>query len=89
MNGEASPSLPTLVPDDDLLRVLRNKAFKIHLAYPYPEEEKENATNEERLKYHEAVGKFIAGKMTNLDGFELLDEANRYEIVFLAGWKLN
>jgi hypothetical protein len=26
-------------------------------------------------------------KLNNLDGFDLLDETNRYEIIFPAGWK--
>jgi len=61
--------------------------FRIHLSYPYPAKEKADASKDEREKYREAVGKYIADKLTNLDGFDLLDETNRYEIVFPAGWK--
>ncbi len=61
--------------------------FRIHLGYPCPVKEKENADLEERRKHRKAVEKYVADELTNLDGFDFLDEANRYEIVFPAGWK--
>jgi hypothetical protein len=49
--------------------------------------EKVNANADEHKKYKEAVEKYIADEFTNLEGFDLLDETNRYEIIFPAGWK--
>ena len=46
---------------------------------------KENADLEERRKHRREVENDDA--MTNLDGFDSLDKANRYEIAFPAGWK--
>jgi hypothetical protein len=49
--------------------------------------EKENPNAEERKKHQDAVEKFVADEFTNVDGFDLLDEISRYEIIFPAGWK--
>ncbi len=56
--------------------------FAVHLNYPYSTKEKENADLDERKKYRQAVEKYINDEMGNLDGFDLLNETNRYEIVF-------
>ena len=61
--------------------------FAIHLNYPYTVKEKDNADANERRAYRQAVEKYIADEPSNLDGFDLLDETNRYEIVFPGGWK--
>ncbi len=61
--------------------------FPIHITYTYPVKEKQGANTEERKKYREAVEKYIADEFGNLDGFDLLDETNRYEIIFPGGWK--
>lgn len=31
--------------------------------------------------------KYVIDEFANLDGFDLLDETNRYEIIFPPGWK--
>jgi len=49
--------------------------------------EKNNADVEDRRKYYEAVERNLSDTYPRLDGFNLLDEANRYEIIFPAGWK--
>jgi hypothetical protein len=61
--------------------------FPIHLGYPYPVQGTANANGEERRKHREAVEKYVVDELSNLDGFDLLDEANRCEIIFPAGWK--
>jgi hypothetical protein len=61
--------------------------FPIHISYPYPIKEKDNANGEERKKYREAVEKYVRDEMGNLDGFDFLDQTNRYEIVFPGGWR--
>jgi hypothetical protein len=72
---------PILVPAKKRIRIL------IHFSYTCPLKAKDDANPEERDKHREAVGKFVAIEWANLDGFDLLDETNRYEIIFPAGWK--
>jgi hypothetical protein len=61
--------------------------FLIHLSYTCPERLRVNATSDERRDYRKGVEKYIVTEMSNLDGFDLLDETNRCEIIFSAGWK--
>jgi hypothetical protein len=61
--------------------------FAIHIDYPYPVKPRANADSDECSKYRQAVEKYAKDEFSNLDGFDLLDETNRYEIVFPAGWK--
>ena len=72
---------PIFVPAKKRIR------FPIHINYSYPLREKENANLEERRKYRRDLEQYLSDELTNLDGFDLLDEINRYEIVFPAGWK--
>jgi hypothetical protein len=59
----------------------------IHLHYSCPDHEAANASKDERKRHREAVEKYLSEEMHNLDGFELFDEANRYDIEFPSGWK--
>jgi hypothetical protein len=61
--------------------------FPVHLGYPYSEKEKPDADREAKRKYKAALEAYISDKLGNLDGFDLLDENTRYEIVFPSGWK--
>lgn len=61
--------------------------FPIHIGYPYPEKEKPDDDLEERRRYRAGLETYIAKELANLDGFDLLDETNRYEIVLPGGWK--
>jgi hypothetical protein len=80
--GESgSIDYPIFVPAKKRVR------FSIHINYPYPIKEKTDANLDERIKFREAVEKFATDNLSNLDGFDLLDQTNRYEIVFPAGWK--
>jgi hypothetical protein len=72
---------PIVVPAKKRVR------FSIHITYPYPVKQKENANLEERLEYRKAAEKYASDEFSNMDGFDLLDAANRYEIIFPAGWK--
>jgi hypothetical protein len=79
---EKSISYPIFVPAKKRVR------FAIHLTpYGYPGKEKENPDLAERRRYRHAIEKYLAEELTNLDGFDLLDESNRYEINFPSGWK--
>jgi len=46
-----------------------------------------SSSDEERKKYYAAVEAHVARKMSNLDGFVLFDESNRYEIELPNGWR--
>jgi hypothetical protein len=61
--------------------------FRVHIAYPYPEKEKPNANKDERKQYKAGLEKYITDEMSNLNGFELLDSTNRYDVIFPCGWK--
>jgi hypothetical protein len=74
---------PIFVPAKKRIR------FPIHIGYACPLKEKENADLEERRKYRRELEKYVMDEMGNLDGFDLLDETNRYEIAFPPGWKHN
>lgn len=62
-------------------------SFKIHMHYPYGPKEKDNADLEERRKYRAGVEKYMSEELGNLDGFDILDQTSRTEIIFPAGWK--
>jgi hypothetical protein len=81
VSGFSKIDYPILVPAKKRVR------FAVHIEYRYPEKEKRHADLEERKKYREAVEKYVSDELSNLDGFDLLDETNRYEIIFPAGWK--
>ena len=62
--------------------------FRVHLiGYTYPVKQKDNPTTQERKQYRETLAKYVADEFPNLDGFDLLDEGNRYEIILPGGWK--
>jgi len=72
---------PIIVPAKKRMR------FLIHISYTCPAKQKEGADLEERRKHGRDVEKYVSDELTNLDGFDFLDETKRYEIVFPAGWK--
>ena len=47
----------------------------------------ESSTKEERQKYHVAVAAYVTKEMSNLNGFVIFDESQRYEIDLPNGWK--
>jgi hypothetical protein len=55
--------------------------------YGFEKELADDATEEERHKYHQEVEEHVTTKMQNLDGFVAFDSSNRYQINFPAGWK--
>jgi hypothetical protein len=70
---------PVFVPAKKRIRL------SIHLS-PYSVKPKDDA-NTDREVHIALVEKYMTDTMYDLDGFELFDEATRYEIVFPAGWK--
>ena len=75
------PDHPILIPAKQRIR------FGIHLKYPFEKKMKKGSTKEERKKYPEELEKYISEELSNLDGFVLFDEINRYQIDFPCGWK--
>jgi hypothetical protein len=61
--------------------------FRVHIAYPYSVKEKPDANKDERTKYREGVAKYANDELSNLNGFELLDNVSRYDVIFPSGWK--
>src|SRR5271163_1226908 len=76
----ATIDFPVFVPAKKRIR------FVIYTPYAYPIKEKADSSGDERKKYSDEVEKYVQTKMTNLDGFDLLDKSNRYEVIFPAGW---
>ena len=71
---------PVFIPSGQRLR------FAVHLKYPYEQKEKIKPTKEEHQQYRKGLEEFINKEFTNLDGFVLFDEKNRYEIMLPKGW---
>jgi hypothetical protein len=61
--------------------------FSIHLGYPYEDAPKEPTEDDKAIyEYHTGIAKYLKNKLSNLDGFVLYDQTNRYEIVLPNGW---
>jgi hypothetical protein len=60
--------------------------LKVKIPQTYPAHDKEE-TSDERHNHHTKVAQYITTEATNLDGFVLLDTANKYEIDFPSGWE--
>jgi hypothetical protein len=61
--------------------------FGIHSGLSYDgQAEPSDATPDERKKYRKAVAEFFTKQAGNVDGFFILDKANRYQINFPKGW---
>jgi len=72
---------PVFVPAKNRVRL------PIILKYRYPVRETNVPTSEERKQYKTDVAKYVANKLSNLDGFVLFDTMHRYEIDFPSGWE--
>jgi hypothetical protein len=46
-----------------------------------------SSTLDEKHKYYAEVAAHVAKEMSNLNGFELFDESNRYQVELPSGWK--
>jgi hypothetical protein len=71
---------PIFIPAGKRLR------FGIHLRYPSGKRLKADASIEERKKFRKELEKYVDKKLSNLNGFSLFDEMNRYQIDFPNGW---
>jgi hypothetical protein len=69
---------PVFVPAKKRVR------FKIHIDYTCPIKENNSDQIDNIKKHRVAVAKYVTNTFQNLEGFDLLDETNRYEVVFRA-----
>lgn len=60
--------------------------FAIHLRYPTSFKLKHGASEEEKGEFRRTLSKYLKDEASNLNGFVLFDEENRYQIDFAKGW---
>jgi len=60
--------------------------YAVHVAYPYEIKLKDSATDVETKAWREKLGVYVNDEMSNLNGFVLFDEANRYQVILPKGW---
>jgi len=60
--------------------------FELHLAYPYPIKQDVNARPDIRYDYTTVLAQFVDKTFRNLDGFVLLDDNARYQVMMPNGW---
>jgi hypothetical protein len=81
-NNSPDPFLQTVSIDPTFIPSNQRALVTLHLIYSYndfyPKADKENT---------EKMAKYIAKRLERIDGFQLFDKANRYEIIFPNGWK--
>lgn len=78
---ELTLDFPVFLPAHKRIRL------PVHVNYPYQTKLKANPTSDERHEFRKALAKFISTEWANLDGFEILDDRERYEIDLPPGWK--
>jgi hypothetical protein len=61
--------------------------FCLHLAYAASVVEPPHPTDDQRKAFRKEVENYMSSQLTNLDGFELFDTTNRYQILLPAGWR--
>jgi hypothetical protein len=54
--------------------------------YKYTKGLELDASKEERQKFRKELSDFVNTKLSNLDGFVLFDDNNRYQINLPKGW---
>ncbi len=72
---------PLFVPPGHKVR------FPVHLKGATPHKLKDNPPTNERKEYRARVASYVSKDLSNLDGFVIFDEKNRYQISLPAGWK--
>jgi hypothetical protein len=54
--------------------------------YPYPIKPDYNSSGDAQHDFDTKVAQYVTKELNNIDGFTLLDDANRYKIVMPNGW---
>ena len=60
--------------------------FVIRFPYSYEKRMPANATSEQQKIYRNELADYLRTHASNLNGFVLFDETNRYQIDFPKGW---
>jgi len=72
---------PIFIPAKQRLR------YAVHIDYAYPSGgTRRGASAEELQEYRKGLSEWVNREMSNLDGFVLFDEGNRYQTNFPKGW---
>ena len=90
LDGSLSQSDDIFDPETSVY-IPANEAAYITLTMPYPYPGKSidflTATDKEIASFREEVAQYLEDRLSNLDGFLLLDENSRYKIKLAPGWK--
>jgi|SRR3972149_8276638 len=79
-NEFLQPDFPILIPAKQRIR------FALHLSFPYDKSLKKDASKDESEKYKKELEAYANKEFSNMEGFVLFDEINRYQIEFQKGW---
>ena len=80
--GEGEIEFPIFIPQHGRTRVV------LHLpSYEYPWQNVNPADDANKKQHRLEVAKYLNDELTNLNGFEIFDHVNHYEIVLPPGWK--
>lgn len=58
----------------------------IHLAYSYPDRDNVENSPDVRHDFETRMARYVTDKLSNLEGFVLMDDVNRYKIEMKDGW---
>lgn len=80
-NGKAARAdYPIFVPAHSRVRI------GIHLAYSYPDRDNVENSPDVRHDFETRMARYVTDKLSNLEGFVLMDDVNRYKIEMKDGW---
>jgi hypothetical protein len=72
---------PVFIPAKSRVR------FKIRIGIPYPEKQDTSAPDDVQHDWVTKVCKYLSDKLSNLDGFSMLIDTDRYEVDLPNGWR--
>jgi hypothetical protein len=79
-SGFLTTDYPIFIPAKSRVR------FKVHVKYPYSIREDVDAPGDVRHDWETTVCKFVGDQFSNLDGFVMLDESSRFQVIMPNGW---
>jgi len=81
-HDEGELEFPIFIPQHGRTRII------LHLlSYGYPWKNVNPADDANKKQHRLEVARYLNDEMTNLNGFEIFDHVNHYEIVLPPGWK--
>jgi hypothetical protein len=60
--------------------------FRLHVKYPYPVKENLDASEDEKADWYTNICRYVVKELSNLNGFVIVDDAERYQIDLPDGW---